>query len=120
MQGDRLPDEQHPAGALPLVPLPAGAGGLGGRLWAAGLDGGSGAGRVGRAGHSRPRALRGLRGEWVPREWPRERCAVTGRNAGSREERRLQGWFLRWLAGAASGRLNVQLWGFFLSMYCFI
>lgn len=63
MQGDRLPDEQHPAGAVPLVPVPAGAGGVRGHLRPAGLDGRSGSWRVHRPGHGRPRALRGLRGE---------------------------------------------------------
>lgn len=63
VQGDHLPDEQHAPGAVPLVPVPAGAGGVRGHLGAAGPHGGSGSRRVHHPGHGCPRALRRLRGE---------------------------------------------------------
>lgn len=63
VQGDRLPDEQHAARAVPLVPVPAGAAGVRGHLRPAGRHGRSGSRRVHRPGHGCPRALRGLRGE---------------------------------------------------------
>ncbi|XP_064510084.1 ethanolaminephosphotransferase 1-like isoform X5 [Pseudopipra pipra] len=62
LQGDHLPDERHPAGAFPLVPVAAGTGGVRSHLRAAGLDGRSCSCRVHRPGHGRPCALRGLRG----------------------------------------------------------
>lgn len=63
VQGDHLPDEQHAAGAVPLVPVPAGAGGVRGHLRAAGLHGRSCSWHLHCPTHSCPRALWGLRGE---------------------------------------------------------
>lgn len=63
VQGDHLPDEQHAAGAVPLVPVPAGAGGVRGHLRAAGLHGRSCSWHLYRPAHGCPCALRGLRGE---------------------------------------------------------
>lgn len=63
VQGDHLPDEQHSAGAFPLVPFPAGTGGLCSHLRAAGLDGRSRARCIHCAGHGCPCALWGVRGE---------------------------------------------------------
>lgn len=92
VQDDHLPDEQHPARAFPLVPLPAGAGGLRSHLRAAGLDGRSGACCVHCAGHGCPRALRGLRGEWAPSKWPWESCTGVGGRWGLGTVSMLSSW----------------------------
>lgn len=103
VQSHHLPDEQHPARAAPLVPVPLGAGGLRSHLGAAGLGRRSGAGRVHRAGHSSSCALRHLRGK---------QAAL--KTAGQ-ELRGAWCWYGAWgrclcsRAGALSRSLNLKL-----------
>lgn len=107
VQGDHLPDEQHPARAFPLVPFPAGTGGLCSHLRAAGLDGRSRAHCVHCAGHGCPCALWGLCGEWL---W--ENCTEVGRKMGSGNGFCLADTVM-WESGCCYG------WIVF-NMYCFV